>query len=611
FPLSLESYLKVGNNLLRRGEPGWLEVAGRLQTSLSHAQAAAEIRLLAAQQDRLQPWRITSVAVTDGSPIQEPSSGRAQVVGLIFILGVLTIFVLIVCVNVTTLLLARAAARQQEIAVRVALGAGRLRLIRMLLTETLLLASVAGLASIYLAYRLPGILLQWFVNPWGEGGGTWYSLAPDWRVFLYLTLATMLAGVMSGLTPALQSLKVNLSETLKGRYLLTKGSRLYGILIGSQVALSLFLMIGAVLFVRTTRHAFSFAPGFETRQVLWAQLYPADDSKHRTWGSFHRTVTERLSGLPGVQSVAWSHWFPLFRNSSRLTIQAPGQQLRRVAFNTVSANYFSTLEIPIISGRALNENDLPCDRAGVCSVVVSQRLASEFWPGEASPLGKRLQTPEGDNYEIAGVARDISSTRLGGLDDPMIYFPWDANGERPANPFVRFAGDQATITRAVTAAIRSAAPGLPVEAATIHAVREHVLEAWGNAVKLVAFLCAIAVILAIIGIYGVVAFAVSRRTREMGIRLALGARSLDIYRAVLTTSGRPVAAGLLIGLALSVASFAAIAPLFRNFEIAIDVWDPINYAIAAVLLGAAALAAIMGPARRAAKTDPLASLRCE
>jgi putative ABC transport system permease protein len=609
FPLSLESYLKVGNNLLRRGETGWLEVAGLLQRGFSREQAAAEMRLLAAQQDSQHPGRFTTVAVTDGSPIQEPSSGRAQIIGLIFILGILIAFVLIVCVNVTTLLLARAAARQQEIAVRVALGAGRLRLIRMLLSETLLLASIAGLASVYLAYRLPGILLHWLVNPWGEGGGTWYSLAPDWRVFAYLALATMMAGVMAGLTPALQSLKVDLSETLKGRQILTKGSRLYGILIGSQVALSLFLLIGTVLFVRTTRHAWSFGPGFETRQVLWTQLYPPANREQHSWGSFHRTVTEQLSSLPGVQSVAWSHWFPLFVNSSRLNLRSPDQPLRRVAFNTVSANYFSTLEIPIISGRALRDDDFPCDRGGVCSVVVSQLLAREFWPGEASPLGKRLQTLEGNTYEVVGVVRDISSTRLGGLDDPMIYFPWNPSGERPANPFVRFAGDQAATARAVTAAIRSIAPGLPVEAATVHTVREHVLEGLGNIVQLIVFLCAIAVILAIAGIYGVIGFAVSRRTREMGIRLALGAGSMDIYRAVLSTSGRPVAVGLLGGLALSVAAFAAIAPLFRNIEIAIDVWDPVNYAIAVVLLAAAALAAVLGPARRATKIDPLAALR--
>jgi predicted permease len=609
FPYSLETRLKLGDNLQRPGEAAWLEVAGRLQPGFSRAQADAELRLLAGQQDRLHPGRITTVAVTDGSSIQIPSYGKPMVKVIALILGALTVFVLIVCVNVTTLLLARAAARHQEIAVRVALGAGRLRLIRMLLVETLLLASGAGLASVYLAYQLPGVLDHWLVNPWGEGGGTWFSKTPDWRVFGYLTLVTILAGVIAGLTPALQSLKVNLSEMLKGRQSHAKGPRLYGILIGAQVALSLFLLVGAVVFVRTLQQAVNFEPGFETRRVLWAQLYAPDNTERRSWGGFHRALTDRLTALPGVQSVAWSHWFPLFVGRSQMNVQAPGQAMRRVAFGTVSANYFVTLGIPIVSGRSLREDDPPCGN-GMCSVVVSERLAREFWPNEV-PLGKTLQLPKGDSYEVVGVARDISSTKLGGLDDPMIYRPWNPNGGRPANPFVRFVGDEATVTRAVTGAIREVEPELPVEAATIQAVREHTMESVGKAVRLIVFLCATAVILAVVSIYGVVAFAVSRRAKEMGIRLALGARPTDIYRAVLGSSGRPVVVGSLIGLALSVAAFSAIAPLARNAEITINVWDPFNYIAAAVALTASALAAMVSPARRATKIDPMATLRQE
>jgi predicted permease len=611
FPYSLESYLKLGDNLQRPGDAAWLAVEGRLQPGFSHAQAAAELRLLSAQQDRLHPGRTTTVAVTNGSPIQRPFFGQQSKSVLGLILGALTVFVLIVCVNVTTLLLARAAARQQEIAVRVALGAGRLRLILMLLTETLLLASAAGLASIYLAYQLPRILDHWLTNPWGEGGGTWYSQAPDWRAFGYLTVVTILAGVMAGLTPASQSLKVNLSESLKGRQSLpsgAKGSRLYAILIGAQVALSLFLLVGAILFVRTSRQAFRFAPGFETRQVLWAQLHVPDQLGRRTQGAFHRTLTERLAALPGVQSVAWSYRDPT-HDRGEMNVRVSGQAMRKAAFGTVSANYFATLDIPIVSGRGLREDDPPCEQ-GACSVVISERLAREYWPDE-SPLGKTLQTPQGHSYEVVGIARDVSSTRLGALDDPMIYRPWNPNSSYPANPFVRFAGDAATITRAVTTTIRTFAPEFPVEVATIQAVREHEMENIRRVVELIAFLCAIAVILAIVGIYGVVAFAVSRRTKEMGIRLALGARAPDIYRAVLGSSGRPVAVGLVIGLGLSAAAFSAVASLLRNSDIAVNVWTPSNYALAGISLAAAALAAMLGPARRATKIDPTSALRQE
>ena len=277
FPYSLESYLKLGDHLQHPGEAPWLEVTGRLQPGFSREQAAAELGLLASAQNRLHPGRSTTVFVTDGSDIQEPFQGSDFVGGLALILGALTVFVLIVCANVTTLLLARAAARQQEIAVRVALGAGRLRLIRMLLVETLLLASMAGLASVYLAFKLPGVLDRWLTNARGEGGGVWFSLSPDWRVFGYLTLVTILAGVMAGLTPALQSLKINLSEMLKGRQSMPsggKGSRLYGILIGAQVALSLFLLAGAVLFVRTSQKLSALRLGLKRSGCSWRRRMP-------------------------------------------------------------------------------------------------------------------------------------------------------------------------------------------------------------------------------------------------------------------------------------------------------------------------------------------------
>jgi predicted permease len=617
FPYSLETYLKAGDHLQYPGESPWLDVTARLQPGYTREQAAAELGLLAGAQNRQHPGRSTTVFVTDGSDIQEPVHGRQTVVGVfVLLLSALTVFVLIVCVNVTALLLARAAARQQEIAVRVALGAGRLRLIRMLLIETLLLASVAGLASVYLAYKLPGILGHWLTNARGEGGGTWYSLAPDWRVFGYLMLATMLAGVMAGLTPALQSLKINLTEMLKGRHSLAggKGSRFYGILIGAQVALSMFLLAGAVLFIRTTQKAVSFTPGFEPQRVLVAQAHPpqnsAENSAQHLWENFHRDMNERLTNLPGVQSVAWAYWSPVYVGIGGMNVAPPGQQPRRTAVNTVSADYFATLGIPLLSGRALRQDDQPCDK-GPCSIVVSERLARLFWPNE-QPLGKTLKTERDNTYEVVGVVRDLSSTRLGGLDDPIFYRPWNPNSNEPANAFVRFARSEAAITRDVLETYRAHAPELPIEAMTLQSLREHGIESMNRLTQLVVFLCAGAVILALAGIYGVVAFAVSRRTKEMGIRLALGARPLDIYRATLGSSGRPVAIGLALGLALTTAAFFGLAKLVQNNqEFDVNVWDPFVFVVATTLLVVASSVAMFWPAKRATKVDPLIALRDE
>lgn len=621
FPYTLETYLRHGEDLLRPGEATWLTVEGRLNPGFSHREAAVELRLLASQQDRLHPGRTTTLTVTDGSLIQHPIGRNSIMLVFTVILAALIIFVLIVCVNVTTLLLARAAARRQEIAVRLALGAGRMRLVRMLLTETFLLAVLAGLGGLYIAWHIPGLLDDWLSNQSRLRGGTEYSLAPDWRVFAYLTLMTVLAGTMAGLTPALQSLKLNLSEMLKGRQSMpsgVRGSRLYGLLIGAQVALSFFLLYGAVLFVGVARKAASFEPGFETRQVLWTGLFvQRAGNEPRNWDALLRTLTPRLAALPGVQAVAYSRRLP-YMPSWTTEVQMPGQALRQVANSAVSPNYFTTMGIPIVGGRALREGDLPCSKSSGnaagrfgCSVVVSQQLAREFWPG-ANPLGQMLRDAAGNSLEVVGIARDISSTRLGAPDDPLIYQPLDPHGSGPPHPFVRFAGDGALLARAITAAARELAPELVVEVRTIQAVREELMEGMWRHTQLIVLLCALAVMLAVIGIYGVVAFAVNQRTKEMGIRIALGAQRQDIYRAVLGSSGRPIAIGLLIGLGLTVATFSAVAPLLRDVVVfSVNVRDPISYVLTAILLAGIALAAMLGPARRATRVDPMVTLRDE
>jgi ABC-type antimicrobial peptide transport system permease subunit len=245
-------------------------------------------------------------------------------------------------------------------------------------------------------------------------------------------------------------------------------------------------------------------------------------------------------------------------------------------------------------------------------VVVSQRLASEFWPG-VNPLGQTLQDHEGRSFEVVGVARDLSSTRLGGLDGPMVYQPFNLNGAYNANAFVRFSGDSTALERVVTSTIRDIAPELTFWTAphTIEWLREGLMESIWSMTQLIAFICAMAVALAVLGIYGVVSFAVSQRTKEVGIRLALGAQKKDIYQAILGTSGRPVGIGLLIGLATTVAAWSAITPLMRSQEFTFNAEEPIGYAVTAVLLAGVSLTAMLIPARRATKVDPMVVLRYE
>ena len=617
----------------RPGEVGWLNVGARLQSGFSRGEVAAELALLASQQDRLHPERKTTHIVTDGSQLQRPDFRFNQMWDVFFILGALTCVVFITCANVTTLLLSRAAARHQEIAVRLTLGAGRLRLLRMFLVETLLLAAAAGVASLYVVYHAPGLLPDWlFPSPLDRPPDSWFQ--PDWRVFTYLAVISLMAGLLAGLAPALQSLKVNLSESLKGRQPLSgvarSGDWLRSLLVGAQLALSMAVLVGVILIVRAYQQMSAGARGFETRQVILMDARQRGMAQMgNAWPDFYRTLAERLEALPGVQSVAFTD-LPPTGGTQPSDVQIPGQPARQVRIGRISPEFFATLGIPIVKGRALRESDLPCviscssNSSCIvtgCSVVVSEELARQFWPN-ANPLGQTLQrrytffNPSGQisqwgSLEVVGVARDISTQRVGGPDDPTIYtplFPQVPTGLYSA--LLRFTGDDTALERAIIGATRALSPELRAEARTIQSRIEERLYGFRRFGAIVALLGAIAVGLAVLGIYGVVSFDVSRRTKEMGIRLALGARQRDIYGAVLGASGRPVAVGLLVGLALALVGTSALARILSK-SIVMNTHDPLAFVAAAALLAAVALGAVLGPARRATRVDPLMVLRDE
>jgi predicted permease len=370
------------------------------------------------------------------------------------------------------------------------------------------------------------------------------------------------------------------------------------------------LLFGAWLTVRHVRKMSDANPGFETRHVLFAQMYARDRSaEQRSWPARRPMITGRLEALPGVQSVAYASG-RLFDNRNMFDIQVPGQATRHAAMNWVSPNFFDTLGIPIVSGRAFRDGDPSCGIGG-CPVVVSQKFAGEFWPN-ADPLGKTFRDFQGNALEVIGIARDVLTQRLDAPDDPVIYAKWNPNNRPEVHQlFVRFSGDEAATMRAVSGAIHEMAPDISVRMKTIQAVIDGLIELIERLGLLVRLLGVIAVALTVIGIYGVVSFAVTQRTREIGIRIALGAEKTHIYSAILRSSGRPVALGLLIGLGMSVAAASALSQIIRNGPYAVNIHEPINYAITACLLATVALAAMMVPARRATKVDPVMALRSE
>jgi predicted permease len=608
-PYPLQPFVQPDQDLLKPSDADWLTVVGRVKPGFTHRDAAAELELIATQQDRLHPGRRTAITVTDGSWFQEPERHELALWVIPLIIGTLTLVTLVACANVITLLLSRATARQQEIAVRLALGAGRMRLVRMLLSETLLLAFASGLASLYLVYQLPPVLYR-FINAQTAD----FPLDPDWRVFWYLSAVTLLAGVLSGLTPALMSLKFDVSEALKGRQALFGRNhgkdRVRGLLIGAQVAMSFVLLVGAGLFLRTYQQVAKLDPGFESRQVLASlMLTKGQGSARRSWSAFHRTLAQHVGALPGVQSVAFAKALP-FAVRETIEVQSSNRPVREVATNEVSPEFFSTCGIPIVLGRTLEKTDSAVGD-GASQVVVSQELVRQFW-GRENPLGKTLRTRDGDLLEVVGVARDTSAQRIGAPDSPLIYQPWSPDA-RPYIPLVRFVGDPGALSRAVTASFVEMAPGASIATGTIQSYMDEPLGPLWTLEILIGILGAIALALSVIGIYGVVSFAVSRRTKELGIRIALGAQKGDIFRSVLGYGARPIVVGLLTGLLLALAVSPVLARVFQvaRSSFTVNARDPLAYAGVAVLLAIVALAGTLGPARRAAKVDPLVALREE
>jgi ABC-type antimicrobial peptide transport system permease subunit len=323
----------------------------------------------------------------------------------------------------------------------------------------------------------------------------------------------------------------------------------------------------------------------------------------KSWPAFYRALSGKMMSLPGVQSAAYASSLPIAGLAS-VNIQIPGQPINNVDTNEVSPGYFSTLGIPIVQGRALEDSD---SARGVRCAVVSQALARQFFGGEA--VGKTLLAA-GQTVEIVGVARDTSARYYGQPDGPAIYPLWSPDARR-YQLLVRFSGDAGAMSLAAQAALRELAPDAFIDVRTVRSWMEERLARFWTMAELVVLLGAIAAVLAVVGIYGVVSFSVSRRTKEVGIRLALGARQGDIFHAVVSPAFRPISKGILAGLVLTLMASMALDRLFRGLPLGLNARDPRMYAAVSLLLVLAALAAMVGPARRAAACDPVEALREE
>ncbi len=625
-PMAMEPRLRPGiQSNLNEGWTWWLQIMGRLKHGMTAEQARADLEGVF-QQSALEGWQGAQRQAQDQEPRDVPRlrvvSGaqgltelrRAYSQPLAILMGVVGLVLLIACANLGNLLLARGATRQKEIAVRLALGACRSRLIRQLLTESILLALLGGALGLLLAYWGKNTLLA--LRPWG-GAEMMLDLKLDLRVLGFMLAVSMITGFLFGLAPAVQATRVDLTPTLKDAVGNRSGPvrSVFGRgLIVVQVAMSLVLLTGAGLFLRTLRNLQNVDVGFSRENLLLFRVDPRLSGyagKGPEIGNLYERMVESIEGVPGVSSATISR-HPLLSGSARtnsITVQEhvpqPGED-NLVYVNLVAANFFDTMQVPILLGRGLSIRD---DQRAPRVAVINQTLAREYF-GDENPVGRRFGfgAAESDQIEIVGVVRDAKYSSLRRGTPPTAYTPYLQDIPGQVNFAVRTGGDVEALIPSIREAVRHVDRNLPLfDVKTQIQQSDESMAQERLFATLSSFFGVLALLLACIGLYGVMSNAVARRTNEIGIRMALGATAPCVTRLVMRETMLLVVIGVVIGLGAALAS----TRLIENMLFGLAPRDPATISFAALLLIAVAALAGYIPARRAARVDPMIALRYE
>ncbi|MBV8206825.1 MAG: ABC transporter permease [Acidobacteria bacterium] len=628
YPLvDCQAYLPLGMKVLEGSPADFMQqhqrdlaTLARLRPDRTLEQARASLAVLAGRMAKENPEKEKELKLMvfpepRARPNPDPQNVMLMISGLF--LGLAVMLLLLACLNVANILLVRATIREGEMAIRAALGAARARLIRQLLTESVLLALLGALAGIALGRGASFLTSHLDLH---TDLPVRLDFGFDWLVFAYAMGAALLTGIVVGIVPAFRASRGNVSGLLHqvGRGMVGGTHRLRSALVIAQVAGSLTLLIVAGLFFRSLTAVQHSDIGFDPHNVAVASMDPGEIGYNEAQGlQFYRALLDRASAIPGVQSAALASAIPLgyYNDAATLTIDGytpgPNERPPHAMFTNISPGYFETLRIPLVGGRGFNSDD---SNARPFVAIVNQAMAKLYWPNQ-SPLGRRFVMANDPKHsvEVVGIAKDSRTMGLTGPIGPQLYLPLEQHYNGGVGSLqtllVRTAGDPARAVPEIEGLIRSLAPDLPVFDAQpmLRAIDTlNGLLMFEIGAVLAGALGALGLVLSVVGVYGVLSYAASQRTKEIGIRMALGAQPSSILAMVLRQGGVLVGVGLAIGLACALGA----SRLVGNF-LAVSPMDPMTYAGVTLVLTMVALVACYLPARRTMQVDPMRALRHE